>query len=234
MRPDTASPDGRSFAEWNERMVLRYDIDRYYRDAHPLVRFIEQRRLRALHRIARPRSGERLLEVGVGGGHVLQQFAGTRRFGLDLSATMLERARGRLGTAVPLVRGDAEQLPFRAGSFDIVLCTEVLEHTRAPGQVLRELARLAGPGGRVVVSIPNELLIDRIKRELGRVPGLRRWLKTLADEGNEWHVHQFDLRTLREVAEGAVELVAVQGIPARWLPVRYAVLARAPRSIPTD
>jgi len=99
MRPDTASPDGRSFAEWNERMVQRYDIDRYYRDAHPLVRFIEQRRLRALHRIARPRSGERLLEVGVGGGHVLQQFAGTRRFGLDLSATMLERARGRLAAA---------------------------------------------------------------------------------------------------------------------------------------
>ena len=234
MMPQTAPQAGRSFAEWNEEMVQRYDIDRYYREAHFLVRWIERRRIRALHRLASPQRGERLLEVGVGGGHVLQQFPEPGRIGMDLSPRMLERARRRLGPAVPLVRADAADLPFRDGSFHIVLCTEVLEHTRAPTRVLEELIRLATPHGRVLVSIPNEAFIDRIKRALGRIPLLRRWLKTLAQEGNEWHLHRFDLPALRRIAPGTVELVAVQGIPAAWLPVRYAIRVRAARPAPTN
>ncbi|NJD08964.1 MAG: class I SAM-dependent methyltransferase [Gemmatimonadetes bacterium] len=232
MNGDTSPPTERSFADWNEEMVQRYDIDRYYREAHPLVRWVERRRLWALRRLAAPRAGERLLEVGVGGGHVLQQFPAQRRVGIDLSTSMLARTRGRLGRAVALARADAEQVPFRTGAFDVVVCTEVLEHTRAPAQVLRELARLAGPGGRIVISIPNEVIIDRIKHQLSRIPGLRRWLKTLAAEDNEWHLHRFDLRTLRQVAAGEVELAAVRGIPFRWLPVRYAVLVRAAQPSP--
>ena len=234
MSVDGAQRDARSFAEWNEAMVLRYDIDRYYQDAHPIVRWIEERRLRALHRLAAPRAGERLLEVGVGGGHVLQRFAETRRIGIDLSATMLERARRRLGPDVPLARADAEELPFASASFDIVLCTEVLEHTRFPGRVLQELVRLCAPNGRIIVSIPNEVIIDRIKRELRRVPGLRRWLKVLAEEANEWHVHRFDLKAFKRVAADTIDLVAVRGVPVNWLPVRYAVLGRAPGPLPKN
>src|SRR5690606_28993553 len=114
----------------------RYDIDRYYERSHPLVRWLERKRLNALHELAAPRAGDRVLEVGCGGGHVLERFHGTRRTGIDLSETMLARSRRRLGPDVELMRGSAESLPFEADSYDVVLCTEVLEHTREPRQVI--------------------------------------------------------------------------------------------------
>jgi SAM-dependent methyltransferase len=55
----------------------------------------------------------------------------------------------------PTVRADVSSaLPFRDGSFDAAVCTEVLEHVADPRGVLHELARVVRPGGRVVVTVP--------------------------------------------------------------------------------
>jgi SAM-dependent methyltransferase len=48
--------------------------------------------------------------------------------------------------------GSVEDLPVADGSFDVVLCTQVLEHTHDPGRAVRELWRAAAPGGRVLAS----------------------------------------------------------------------------------
>ena len=220
-------PSG-EFAEWNEQMVLRYDIERYYERSHPLIRWVERRRLDALVDLAEPRAGDRVLEVGCGAGHVLDRFAAFDRTGVDLSTTMIARARRRLGPGVPLHQADAEQLPFDDASFDVVLCTEVLEHTRNPDRVVRELMRVARPGARVVVSIPNEVNIDRAKRALRRVPGLRRVLGTLADEGNEWHLHQFDRRFLDRITRDHARIDRMRAIPTRLIPLRWAARLSAP------
>lgn len=221
----TASPAEKDFAAWNETMVERYDIDRYYERAHPIVRWIEARRLQALAGLAAARPGDRLLEVGCGAGHVLDRFPDMVRTGVDLSSGMLDRARRRLRGDATLLRSRAEQLPFPDGTFDVVLCTEVLEHTLDPAQVLRELLRVSRPGARVVVSIPNEANIDRAKRLVRRTPGLRRWLHSLADTGNEWHLHQFDLGLLRTVAASAdARIVRLRGLPLGVVPVRYVAL----------
>jgi ubiquinone/menaquinone biosynthesis C-methylase UbiE len=214
----------REFTSWNEEMVRRYDIDRYYEKSHPLVRWIEARRIESLFDLAAPRGGDRVLEVGCGAGHVLARFDGHERVGLDLSETMLGRARKRLGENVRLLRGSAEQLPFETGSFAVVLCTEVLEHTQHPAVVIRELMRVAAPAGRVVVSIPNEGNIDRAKRVLRALPLVNRLLGTLADEGNEWHVHRFDKRLLHEVTRGVAGIVRMRGVPFPAMPLRYVAL----------
>lgn len=216
----------REFTSWNEEMVRRYDIDRYYEKSHPLVRWIEARRITSLHDLAAPRSGDRVLEVGCGAGHVLARFDGHERVGLDLSDTMLARARKRLGASVRLLRGSAEQLPFASGSFAVVLCTEVLEHTQHPDVVIRELMRVAAPDGRVVVSIPNEGNIDRAKRVLRALPLVNRLLGTLADEGNEWHVHRFDKRLLRKVTHDVAGIERMRGVPFPTMPLRYVALLR--------
>ncbi|MGH7553290.1 MAG: class I SAM-dependent methyltransferase [Longimicrobiales bacterium] len=211
-------------------MVEIYDIDRYYERSHPLIRWVESRRLAALVELAQARAGERLLEVGCGGGHVLEQFPGLDRTGVDLSAGMLKRARRRVGPSVRLIQSQAERLPFQSGSFDVVVCTEVLEHILNPPEVIRELMRVAKPGGRVIVSIPCEANIDRAKRLLRRIPGLRRLLHTLADDGNEWHLLEFNLERLRDVAVLAgAEVIRLRGVPVPIAPIRYvASLAPAP------
>ena len=216
-------PDS-DFARWNEEMVVRYDIDRYYQGSHWIVRRIERGRIAAVQKLAAAQSGDRVLEVGCGGGHVLEQFPYAVRTGLDLSSEMLARARARLGIGIRLLRGAAEAIPLADGSCDVVLCTEVLEHTRTPAAVIAELVRVVRPGGRVVVSIPNERNIDRAKRVLRAVPGLRRVLRTLAEEANEWHLHSFDLSLLREAAAGHAVIRRIVGVPAGPFPVRYVAL----------
>lgn len=224
LHPDLAAGGYRSVSEWNEAMVDRYDIDRYYERSHPIVRWIEQRRLETLRRFAAARPNDRILEVGVGGGHVLAKFPDHKRTGIDLSPTMLGRARRRLGNDVELLQGSADQLPFEDNTFDVVLCTEVLEHVVDPNRVVRELMRVAKPGARVVVSIPNEAIIDRAKRMIRRLPIVRTLLRTLASEGNEWHLHHLDRAALRQMTAGTASIQRVQGVPNNILPVRYVAL----------
>lgn len=50
------------------------------------------------------------------------------------------------------LEGTAESLPVPDGSFDLVLCTQVLEHSPDPDRAIRELWRVTAPGGRVLAS----------------------------------------------------------------------------------
>jgi SAM-dependent methyltransferase len=50
------------------------------------------------------------------------------------------------------LRGSVEDLPVADGSFDVVLCNQVLEHCDHPGRAVRELRRVTAPGGRVLAS----------------------------------------------------------------------------------
>jgi ubiquinone/menaquinone biosynthesis C-methylase UbiE len=215
------------FVAWNETMAERYDIERYYERSHPVVRWLERQRLDAIVRLASPRPGDQVLEVGCGAGHVLERFAGLARTGIDLSAGMLRRIRRRLGRDVELTRGTADRLPFASGAFDIVVCTEVLEHVPDPAAVVAELCRVAGTEGRVVVSIPNEANIDRAKRALRRMPVIRTLLRTLAAENNEWHIQQFDLNLLHEIVAGSARIEKLRPIPWSPVPLRYVALLRS-------
>jgi SAM-dependent methyltransferase len=50
------------------------------------------------------------------------------------------------------LQGAVEDLPVADASFDVVLCTQVLEHADDPAQAVRELRRVVAPGGRVLAS----------------------------------------------------------------------------------
>src|SRR5215468_9867226 len=114
MRAMSSRPtDASSFTAWNEEMVQRYDPDAYHTRSPLPIRAIEALRVRAIVRLLDAAPHHRVLEVGCGGGNVLERVPG-RRFGIDLSPFILKKARNRLGD-VPLVRGDALHLPFRDG-----------------------------------------------------------------------------------------------------------------------
>jgi ubiquinone/menaquinone biosynthesis C-methylase UbiE len=102
-----------------------------------------------------PQAGMEVLDVGCGAGAQLGPYlaAGCRITGLDPSQEMLGEARRRLGAEAALVPGDAADLPFEDGSFDLVMAATVL-HQLDPESVLpalQEMARVVRTGGRVLV-----------------------------------------------------------------------------------
>ena len=102
-------------------------------------------------------SGDRVLEVATGPGHVAFGFADRceAAIGLDLTEAPLEIARTKQrdrGTEnVDFVRGDAETLPYPDSSFDVVVCRLALHHVERPGHVIEEMARVCRPNGTVAV-----------------------------------------------------------------------------------
>ena len=84
------------------------------------------------------------------------------------------------------LHGSIEQLPVPDASFDIVLCTQVLEHTLDPAQGVRELRRVLAPGGRVLASTHGVEVYHPSPEDYWRWThaGLERLFATSADWGS--------------------------------------------------
>jgi SAM-dependent methyltransferase len=105
----------------------------------PLVRWLREHAEEAHGAIGR----YRVLDVGCGVKPYQPLFApfAASYVGVD----RVENPRAEL-------RGPVEALPVDDGSFDVVLCNQVLEHCDDPAQAVRELIRVTAPGGRVLAS----------------------------------------------------------------------------------
>jgi demethylmenaquinone methyltransferase/2-methoxy-6-polyprenyl-1,4-benzoquinol methylase len=109
--------------------------------------------------VARPRPGERVLDVAAGSGD-LAQAIGKRVaphgevWVTDINHSMLARGRDRMldrGRLAPAVQCDAEKLPFAARYFDCVTVAFGLRNMTRKEAALAEMARVLKPGGRLVV-----------------------------------------------------------------------------------
>lgn len=100
------------------------------------------------------------LDLGCGDGAVSGAVPADSLTLADVSAVALTRARARLPEAdVAELELDAP-LPFPDGAFDLVVCTETLEHVRDVQLLLSEVRRVLEPGGRLAVTTPaNRRLI---------------------------------------------------------------------------
>ena len=123
--------------------------------------------------------GRRVLDAGCGLGYGSGLLAGAGAAevtGVDVAPAVVEAGNSRVPAGVNLVEGDVHELQFEDGSFDLVVCFEVIEHVEDAGRVIAELARVLAPGGVLAVSSPNRDVY---------VPG------------NPHHVHEFTPEELR-------------------------------------
>ncbi|HEY7239224.1 MAG TPA: class I SAM-dependent methyltransferase [Burkholderiales bacterium] len=109
--------------------------------------------------IARPRRGDRVLDVASGSADLAvslgrQVMPGGEVWLVDINRKMLERGRDRVldeGLLLPAVQCDAERLPFPEGYFDCVTVAFGLRNMTHKDRALAEMARVLKPGGRLVV-----------------------------------------------------------------------------------
>jgi SAM-dependent methyltransferase len=154
-----------------------------------------------------------ILDAGCGEGELLRRGvlgAGCSIVSLDRSLEALRSRPPSPGPRPPLVCGSVLELPFARGSFDAVLCLEVLEHLEDPAAAVRELMRVARKA--VVLSVPYEPYF--------RLGNLLRG-KYLGGLGNHpEHIQHWNMRRFRRFLEPAAsevpcEIKLVEAFP--WI-----------------
>jgi phosphatidylethanolamine/phosphatidyl-N-methylethanolamine N-methyltransferase len=128
---------------------------------------------------AAERIGGRILEVGVGTGLSLPDYAWSNRLtGIDLSVPMLRQAKARvaehrLANVDGLAVMDAQHLGFQDAVFDVVVAQYVITAVPDPEATLDEFARVLKSGGEII-------LVNHLGAETGLRSALERWFAPLA------------------------------------------------------
>ena len=97
---------------------------------------------------------ERALDLGCGDGRLAVELRASELTLADVSPVALERARRRVPGAARAELDPDAPLPLGDSSFDLVLCTETIEHVRDVQLLLSEVRRVLRPGGTLAVSTP--------------------------------------------------------------------------------
>jgi phosphatidylethanolamine/phosphatidyl-N-methylethanolamine N-methyltransferase len=128
---------------------------------------------------AAERIGGRILEVGVGTGISLPDYARSNILvGVDISEPMLRKAQERvdefgLTNVEALAVMDAEKLSFPDNSFDVVVAQYVITTVPNPEATLDEFARVLKPGGEII-------LVSRVGAEAGLRRAFEQWFAPVA------------------------------------------------------
>jgi ubiquinone/menaquinone biosynthesis C-methylase UbiE len=179
----------------------------------PMRRFLSGIRLSAISRevVKRVPAQSKILEVGCGHGQVL--WSCYRRestmVGIDINPLSVAIARRRFENKpnVTFLEGDVRKMDLKDGSFDCILCTEVIEHVPDPVEVLNEIKRLLKPGGIFVSTVPWEYLLVLLRTLILPVR-LAQGRGVLVPE----HLHYFTKSSYRNLLEKHFTVLTVRRV----------------------
>jgi 2-polyprenyl-3-methyl-5-hydroxy-6-metoxy-1,4-benzoquinol methylase len=144
-------------------------------------------------------TGKRVVDVGCSSGYLARPLSerGNTIVGIELDPQAAHEAEQ---FCERVLVGDVEtmDLPLESGTFDVVLCGDVVEHLRDPVAALARLRVLLKPGGRIVLSTPN---VANWAIRLSLLGG--RWRYTDRGILDRTHTHLFTRATLAEALRQA-------------------------------
>jgi 2-polyprenyl-6-hydroxyphenyl methylase/3-demethylubiquinone-9 3-methyltransferase len=150
-----------------------------------------------MHRSLNGLSPRTILEVGCGDASFTKCLAeySPDVTALDISAQQIA-INARLYPDIAFIQHDvAGPLPFEDGVFDVIWCSEVLEHLFNPAFALRQMHRVMAPGGLLLVTVPYHGLLKNL------LIALFKWDKHFAP--THPHVRFFTRNTLGQVTAAA-------------------------------
>jgi ubiquinone/menaquinone biosynthesis C-methylase UbiE len=204
-------------SDWNDRMVEKYHSEgTLFQSANPILRYVERLRAKSIIKLANVRDSDCVIDVGCGEGYITSLLPRASRIvGLDISRVALDNAKKSLQDRgeVEFVLGDAQGLDFEDASFDVALCSELLEHVPDPRAVTKELRRILKPSGTLVVSIPDESRIKRIMRIIKALRVDRFLHAARKSETYEWHLHEADMAFLKSISADDFRIGSVRRVP---------------------
>jgi ubiquinone/menaquinone biosynthesis C-methylase UbiE len=188
-------------------MLNKYDPDAFHHHTNFLVRFIETRRVKAIFRMMNIKKNDYLIEIGCGAGNVIEKAPCGKLFGVDISPSILLKAKQRLNKEIDLFQADAQNLPCKDQAFMEVICSEVLEHLLDPSVALDEIARILRTEGTAIISIPKKGSYSEMPERMS----------------DEWHLHVFTLVGWLDLFRRLFRVTRIKKIPFTWIPLRYVV-----------
>jgi 2-polyprenyl-3-methyl-5-hydroxy-6-metoxy-1,4-benzoquinol methylase len=220
----------KNFRAWNEDMFIRYNNERVYHHVNPFIRFVERKRVNKIVDLLKSvNQKENILCAGCGEGYIESHIKSSNLTLVDISKEAIKRAKKKLGNRSNITYhvADLEDLPFKSTTFDKVECSEVIEHVLSPKRLLSELHRVSKKNGILVISFPNEPLINLIKGILIKI-GIFSYVfpNIPEDMTEEWHLRSYSLRSFEKDVKEKWKIVDSYGIPFNVLPLRYVVLCK--------
>lgn len=124
---------------------------------NPIQKFLINNFYSSLISLAKPLLLDTILDAGCGEGFTMDKLA---KFGIGKKIEGVEYSKDaillgkKLFPKLTFKEGDVYDLPYKDNSFDLVICTEVLEHLDEPSKALKEVLRTSKR--YVLISVPNE------------------------------------------------------------------------------
>ncbi|MBI1792580.1 MAG: class I SAM-dependent methyltransferase [Chloroflexi bacterium] len=101
------------------------------------------------------RAGSRLLEIGLGLGHLVGQLEDSfETYGLDLNHWAVAQSKSVV-KRTSLETASAQDLPYADAAFGVVIIKHIVEHLPDPARAIREIGRILEPDGILILATPN-------------------------------------------------------------------------------
>lgn len=137
---------------YNRRAATYSELD----EPDTIVSYVRSVGIRDHLEVINPEQDDKILDVGCGSGRFLTHFPKANTVGVDFSLSMLKGAKK---AGVALVCGDAEHLPFKDNSFDIVHSAGLMGVFRSR-KIIEEMTRVTHPRKCTYVSFPAALSVS--------------------------------------------------------------------------
>ena len=141
-----------------------------------------------------PETPKSILDVGCASGwfisKISREFPQAKCYGIDIYDKGVKYAN-KIYPKIEFRVADAHKIPYRKNTFDLVMCTEVLEHLDSPQIAILEIKRVLKKGGLSIIELDSGNLLFSLVWYI--------WRKLWGKVWNDSHLHSFNIKKMEKM-----------------------------------